>query len=443
MPRRASKRLAGVEVDLPREPKTRRQAAARRAGEVETSIACLASSVEREVKVITDNSSNEKQVNPAVLPHANNFSNLGKHGGEVETYDMPNETQAVNVEKDNKHGNVEADNKPSEKQELPIVLPPGSLPIPEEHSGNVKTDNKSSVKREAPVICGVEVETSNMPSVLPPAILSTEEHNKEVKTNNMPMEGQELPSLLPPVNLTTLDEHGASKVATGNIPNEKQELCIVSPPASLSTSEDNGKKVELDNSNKFCEKQELPNVFPPAIPEVGPGSMEADFKADIKPESPVNLSLTDLWRDPCIEFAVKTLTGAIPIGEENKVDTYSGSPLDLPLGELWTDPCIEFAVKTLTGAIPVGEDLSVQDYFQQHACSSENQGENGFTSPDVGLNNFCQTEFLSQHFNSAENSLHKQEEFVVPMLPNHRNGGAGLHQRVKGNNGECSRQTFF
>ncbi|GFP87651.1 methyl-cpg-binding domain-containing protein 13 [Phtheirospermum japonicum] len=63
-------------------------------------------------------------------------------------------------------------------------------------------------------------------------------------------------------------------------------------------------------------------------------------------------SLEGLLMDPCIEFAVKTLTGAIPIEEVNKAATSK-----LPSGHIWADPCFEFAVKMLTGEMPLGSSL--------------------------------------------------------------------------------------
>ncbi|XXG85311.1 hypothetical protein AAC387_Pa11g0413 [Persea americana] len=51
------------------------------------------------------------------------------------------------------------------------------------------------------------------------------------------------------------------------------------------------------------------------------------------------------------------------------------SPLVYPFGDSWPDPCIEFAFKTLTGAIPVVEDnSSVENYFQQQLGLAQAQG---------------------------------------------------------------------
>ncbi|KAL0403128.1 UNVERIFIED_CONTAM: hypothetical protein Sradi_1953600 [Sesamum radiatum] len=55
-----------------------------------------------------------------------------------------------------------------------------------------------------------------------------------------------------------------------------------------------------------------------------------DFKEDGKHERNLDSSLNDLLMDPCIEFAVKTLTGAIPIEKVNKVDDSPVSSLASP-----------------------------------------------------------------------------------------------------------------
>lgn len=87
----------------------------------------------------------------------------------------------------------------------------------------------------------------------------------------------------------------------------------------------------------------------------------------------LDVPLQDIWKDPCIEFAIKTLTGQIPIEEvlgQNKPPTEIPKPsAELPSGDLWGDPCIEFAVKTLTGDIPL-DCLSFQDHFQGRDKSS-------------------------------------------------------------------------
>ncbi|KAK2973082.1 hypothetical protein RJ640_023012 [Escallonia rubra] len=201
----------------------------------------------------------------------------------------------------------------------------------------------------------------------------------------------------------------SAKVDTENRTNEKQDLQlpVVSTQASLPVSQEHDIQFETDNN-----------------------------RADVKPESPLNLSLTDLWTDPCIEFAIKTLTGAIPIGDENIAYENPGSPLDLPLGELWTDPCIEFAVKTLTGAIPVGDDLCIQDYFQQQVSSSETQGDSGLRPPSVDLDNLCRTDGLSsQHVAHAEKPPYKQPNQIALTVAHSGSVNSdrdGIHQHLKG-----------
>ncbi|KAL8232559.1 hypothetical protein R6Q57_002337 [Mikania cordata] len=168
------------------------------------------------------------------------------------------------------------------------------------------------------------------------------------------------------------------------------------------------------------EKHELPTVSNP-IPQASDS-----YGSDMKPDSSINFSMNDLWTDPCIEFAVKTLTGAIPVTDLNKVENFP-APLQVPLEEIWRDPCIEFAVKTLTGAIPVGED----DHMPHRSASSINpQGLHQFSSHDVGMN-FCQTDVVSKHYETGHKN--KQQDSVFPTLGN---GGKFV-------NGQSSRSRFF
>ncbi|CAN7139599.1 unnamed protein product [Brassica rapa subsp. narinosa] len=92
-------------------------------------------------------------------------------------------------------------------------------------------------------------------------------------------------------------------------------------------------------------------------------------------------TLADLWKDPCIAFAIKTLTGDtlrlpnntasissdakqkgvtfLPETPQN-ANTDSGvSSESAPGMDIWKDPCIDFAIKTLTGAIPIGSNEPV------------------------------------------------------------------------------------
>ncbi|XP_010482573.1 PREDICTED: methyl-CpG-binding domain-containing protein 13-like isoform X2 [Camelina sativa] len=98
--------------------------------------------------------------------------------------------------------------------------------------------------------------------------------------------------------------------------------------------------------------------------------------------SAYNSTLADLWKDPCIAFAIKTLTGGESLHLPNtpaissdptnnhteqkgvsfipettgNVNICSEKPSEPPVPDIWKDPCIDFAIKTLTGAIPIGLD---------------------------------------------------------------------------------------
>lgn len=190
-------------------------------------------------------------------------------------------------------------------------------------------------------------------------------------------------------------------------------------------------------------------------------------KADEKLEAPLDLPLGELLTDPCIAFAIKTLTGvsfyksessevlpgsisseqssadlamdifgkvetesringeqdcrsAVSLEEharttenDTKADEKSGSPIEFPFGVSWQDPCIEFAIKTLTDAIPLDYDPNIQQYFQQQLSSSRAQGSDEMSFTSVGLDNLFQTDSSCQPFCDVEKPQF-QQEFQAP-----------------------------
>ncbi|XP_010273135.1 PREDICTED: methyl-CpG-binding domain-containing protein 13 [Nelumbo nucifera] len=117
------------------------------------------------------------------------------------------------------------------------------------------------------------------------------------------------------------------------------------------------------------------------------------------------------------------------------------SPLILPFGDTWPDPCLEFAFKTLTGAIPVEDTLAIEDYFQQ-LSTAQNQSNGDFTLPNRGLDSFCQTDFILQ-FGNPENPILKQQSQVKSTFSSFGNdclassGENVLQQPSGGRNKEC------
>ncbi|XP_021754096.1 uncharacterized protein LOC110719454 isoform X2 [Chenopodium quinoa] len=58
---------------------------------------------------------------------------------------------------------------------------------------------------------------------------------------------------------------------------------------------------------------------------------------------------------------------------------------------LWSDPCLEFAFKTLTGAIPFDDNLAIQDYIQHQLRTSEDN-DNNQCLPDVCAPSVCKSD---------------------------------------------------
>nr|KYP36842.1 hypothetical protein KK1_042006 [Cajanus cajan] len=90
----------------------------------------------------------------------------------------------------------------------------------------------------------------------------------------------------------------------------------------------------------------------------------------------------------------------------------------------WMDPCIEFAIKTLTGTIPLDSDQkNPKNCLQQQLNSSINQhSEKALSS--VSLYNIYQSDYYcSQYFGTQK--LMFEQSFVDPSLQHTRNVGIG------------------
>ncbi|KAK9276146.1 hypothetical protein L1049_005677 [Liquidambar formosana] len=85
-----------------------------------------------------------------------------------------------------------------------------------------------------------------------------------------------------------------------------------------------------------------------------------------------------------------------------------------PFGDFWSDPCLEFAFKTLTGAIPVEDNLEIQGYFQQLDTPLVKR-DGGLTLPDFGLPSYFQSD-VSSHFDAPETPVSRQQLPVNPSL---------------------------
>ncbi|XP_060203576.1 methyl-CpG-binding domain-containing protein 13 isoform X1 [Lycium barbarum] len=200
----------------------------------------------------------------------------------------------------------------------------------------------------------------------------------------------------------TTDKHVATavtgitiseKVETGNLTIKGQEDRVTSP----------------------LKQREQPSPAEPAK------AVFASCEGDKKVETALESSLSDLWTDPCIEFAIKTLTGTIPLINDKKADEIpdsnpsrpsinTPSSVGLPSDEIWADPCFMFAVKTLTGEIPIGDDVCSQKIVQKQSTSSQFQGNNGLVLPNIRFEEFGQP----SHFRAPEMSLYKKQPAVAP-----------------------------
>ncbi|KAM5557311.1 hypothetical protein ABKV19_024609 [Rosa sericea] len=132
------------------------------------------------------------------------------------------------------------------------------------------------------------------------------------------------------------EEHDKAEEKPG-VPSDSPLADFFTDPCiafAIKTLKDHSGNGETDNMS--YEKQEC-NLFPP------PGNLFKQEKHD----------------------------GMVGTGEK------SGSSItEPPFGSSWPDPCIEFAIKTLTGAIPLEYDPHIEEYFQKQLSSSQQHKDN-------------------------------------------------------------------
>ncbi|KAH1206959.1 hypothetical protein GLYMA_16G194400v4 [Glycine max] len=251
-------------------------------------------------------------------------------------------------------------------------------------------------------------------------------------------------------------------------------------------NEDTDKTLEVQRSDKEKECFSFSSLENNATVEECVRVIENGDKVDAKLDYTLDFPLRELLTDPCIAFAIQTLTGvtfeaskdlqtfselknsqhsktsasAAAIGEGDGKKSNDGlggnefsSPENLsippehagdaktdlkaknenagPSSEKtldmssWMDPCIEFAIKTLTGTIPSDSaDQNPKNCLQQQLSSSNSQHSEMALS-SVSLDNIYKTDYsCSQYFDTQKPMFNKQS-FVDPSLQHTRNIGIG------------------
>ncbi|KAL9324122.1 hypothetical protein ACSQ67_008979 [Phaseolus vulgaris] len=89
----------------------------------------------------------------------------------------------------------------------------------------------------------------------------------------------------------------------------------------------------------------------------------------------------------------------------------------------WMDPYIEFAIKTLTDSIPLDSDQNPKKCLQPQLSSSSNQ-HSEMAMSNVSLNNTYQTDYYCIQYFGSQKPMFKQS-FVDPSLKHTRNIGIG------------------
>ncbi|XP_055821477.1 uncharacterized protein LOC129890012 isoform X2 [Solanum dulcamara] len=107
-----------------------------------------------------------------------------------------------------------------------------------------------------------------------------------------------------------------------------------------------------------------------------------------------------------------------------------------PFGDYWSDPCLEFAFKTLTGAIPVEDTLAFQGSTHQEYNTSYTQADDGcFELPLFNTSSFYMNDVPNHCAPSEENIVKEQPPINQTFLPTGNNSIPGCSSVVSQNPG--------
>ncbi|KAL0299502.1 UNVERIFIED_CONTAM: Methyl-CpG-binding domain-containing protein 13 [Sesamum radiatum] len=214
----------------------------------------------------------------------------------------------------------------------------------------------------------------------------------------------------PSLELKTSDKAGAEAALSGEPEVKTSKSVVKAGPSDEPNIDTTGKFDRCNNPKQLPSKckTENPTDHEQKEPVIQRNlsslkdhkDVGVDCKEENKDEKHLDSALKDLLMDPCIEFAVKTLTGAIPIEDVKKLsdspvsslaspNQTSSSSSMVPSGDIWADPCFEFAVKMLTSETPAEDGSQWRVSFQQPLSSSGAGVCNSLTVPELRLDNVC------------------------------------------------------
>ncbi|MCD7460860.1 hypothetical protein HAX54_044623, partial [Datura stramonium] len=97
-----------------------------------------------------------------------------------------------------------------------------------------------------------------------------------------------------------------------------------------------------------------------------------------------------------------------------------------PFGDYWSDPCLEFAYKTLTGAIPVEDTLTFQGPTHQEYNTSYTQTDDGcFELPLFNTSSFYMNDVPNHYAPSEEHVIKEQPPTNQTFAPTGNNSTPG------------------
>ncbi|KAL0317767.1 UNVERIFIED_CONTAM: Methyl-CpG-binding domain-containing protein 13 [Sesamum angustifolium] len=260
----------------------------------------------------------------------------------------------------------------------------------------------------------------------------------------------------PSLELKTSDKAGAEAALSGEPEVNTSKSVVKAGPSDEPNIDTTGKFDRCNNPKQLPSKcktenptdhgQKEPVIQRNLSSRKDHKDVGVDCKEENKDEKHLDSALKDLLMDPCIEFAVKTLTGAIPIEDVKKLsdspvsslaspNQTSSSSSMVPSGDIWADPCFEFAVKMLTSETPAEDGSQWRVSFQQPLSSSGAGVCNSLTVPELRLDNVCPSVYSSVSQSNAVKMPYMRQQGMrdCPPPPRGRSQNfVGLHNGVEG-----------
>ncbi|XP_047167402.1 uncharacterized protein LOC124836306 isoform X2 [Vigna umbellata] len=223
------------------------------------------------------------------------------------------------------------------------------------------------------------------------------------------------------VNRTVVTDINQEVHDNSNQPSLNKELNMVSQPELRTGS------ISYENASNFTTREsylDQDNILKNF-------DVEPSLTGNITQPVHHSWNINTLAHEEPLKQNGQAVEGGIITTEQQLIETgavnHDNSELQYcaPFMNSWSDPCLEFAFKTLTGAIPVEENLTLQGCFPETANYHERR-DGVSLLPDFRSSSFSQSDFSFFHDTGVKSMPGQQSSVSSPFLPLEKTGLQGF-----------------